>query len=139
MLSHFHNINIHINTALIIFSLCFAVFAYYPMFTNTYAIADDARTCTYWMRQFQDPDLFQNDLLTDYAKEYQPWGYIFLFYAFSFLMDPVVFSNYLTVFLLAVSGYYIFKVTHLYIEDNFLYLTRCIQYTGYDNILFQID
>jgi hypothetical protein len=86
---------------------------------NWYVVADDVHQHIYWMAQFQDPHLFKNDLLTDYAKHYQTWGFILFYYLLSFLIDPLVISKVLPIVLLSLSALYIFKLVKHITNNNF--------------------
>jgi hypothetical protein len=77
------------------------------------------------MRQFQNPDLFNNDLLTDYAKASQPWGFIAIYYLLSFLADPIWVSKLLPCILLCVVSLYLYKLVK-YFAGNFAGLTASI-------------
>ena len=55
-------------------ALAVYVIAHWPALTNPYVINDDVRQQIFWMQQWIDPDLYQNDFLTEYAKNYVQWG-----------------------------------------------------------------
>jgi len=84
---------------------------------NRYVINDDVRQHIYWMQQFHDRGLFRNDLLTEYAKNYQPWGFIFLYYLFSFIADPLLISKILPIILFVLSSLYLFKLVKYLTND----------------------
>ncbi len=86
------------------------IYAYYPSIVNHYVVADDLRITSYWVEQFRDHELFSNDLLTDYAKFHEPWGFYMLYYFVPWIMDPILFGNILTVILLAVCAVYLYKL-----------------------------
>jgi hypothetical protein len=71
-------------------------FAHFPGLTNPYVINDDVRQQIYWMQAWGDPQLFQNDLLTDYARHYVPWGVKGIYWLASFIVGPIYFSKVLT-------------------------------------------
>jgi hypothetical protein len=60
-------------------SLTFAVIYSYlslrQAFAGDYIVQDDARQHVFWMQRFLDPDLFPNDLITDYFQSVAPTGY----------------------------------------------------------------
>ena len=93
-----------------VFALVIGILIQYPALTNPYVLDDDARQHLYWMRQFQDPELFQGDLLTQYAKNYQTWGVVLLYYLCSFFVDPILMGKILTVILFSVTTLYLFKL-----------------------------
>ncbi|MFH1360501.1 MAG: hypothetical protein ABIJ41_05635 [Candidatus Omnitrophota bacterium] len=94
----------------ILLAIGFAVYFYYPSLLNKYIVADDVRVNSYWVPQYQDAELFKDDLLTQAAKYSWPWGYNFLYYLSSFFFEPVFFGTLLTIFLLTLAAYYIFKI-----------------------------
>jgi hypothetical protein len=69
------------------------VFAHRDALTNRYVINDDVRQQIFWMQQWNEPELFRNDLLTEYAKSYVPWGVQAVYAAAAPLMNPVQFSK----------------------------------------------
>lgn len=70
----------------------FAV-VHFQALTNPYIINDDVRQQLYWMQQWLDPELFPDDLLTDYARHYVPWGVKGLYWLASVAVDPIYFSK----------------------------------------------
>ena len=102
----------HVFTGAAIFLLALAagITFQFSAFTCEYVANNDARQHIYWMRQFHDSGLFNDDLLTEFAKNYQPWGFVFLYYILSFFMDPLVLSKFLAVLLFAISSLYLFKL-----------------------------
>lgn len=77
---------------------------------NEFVINDDVCQHVYWMQQFNDAELFRDDLLTEYAKHYQPWGFVVFYRLLSFFMNPLLVSKLLPFLLFAVSALYIFKL-----------------------------
>ena len=94
----------------VVLALLAGLYYYGPALTNKYIIADDARICLYWVPMFQDGELFQNDLLTEYAKMHSPWGYSLLFYLVSFLFDPIISGSVVAILLIAMMSFYMFKL-----------------------------
>ena len=50
------------------------LFAHREGLSSPYVINDDVRQQIYWMQRWQDPELFQGDWRSDYARFYVPWG-----------------------------------------------------------------
>lgn len=102
-------------TEVFIFLLAFFIgFAFHFFPYNKYLINEDTRQVIYWMRQFQDKELFNNDLLTAYAKNEHGWGFILLYYLLSFIADPMIMTKILAVFLYAAGSLYSYKlIKHL--------------------------
>jgi hypothetical protein len=84
--------------------------AWRDAFTEPYVINNDVAQHLFWMRQFQQPDLFPDDLLVEYARHIQPVGFIAVYYAISFVLDPVPAGNLMAMLLLGVSGAFLFLV-----------------------------
>lgn len=86
----------------------------YCALSNQYMVNDDVRQHLYWMRQFADGDLFRDDLLTEYSKNFQPWGFIFLYWVLSPVVDPILSGKILTIILFSITAVYLFRlVEHL--------------------------
>ncbi len=76
--------------------------------TNSYVVNDDTRQQIYWMQKWSDPELFQNDLLTDYAMNYVSWG-VHAIYALAVpLIDPLIFGKLLAGILYLVTAGFLF-------------------------------
>jgi len=115
------NKRIHIQIEFLIILLAFAIGinSQFTAFVNRYVINDDVNQNIYWMQQFRDNSLFRNDLLTEYAKNYQPWGLVALYYMFSFVMCPIIISKILPIILLALSSLYVFKLLKQITNSNY--------------------
>lgn len=85
-------------------ALIFFLIAHWPSLTNPYVIDDDVRQQIFWMQQWNDPELFQNDILTGYARNYVPWGVQAIYYAGSAFMNPVQFTKVVTGILFVVTA-----------------------------------
>jgi hypothetical protein len=86
-------------------------------FFNPYLINGDVFQITYWMRQFRDPALFQDDLLTVYAKYFHtPWGFVLVYRVLSPFVDALVVGKILTFVLFVVSSLYLFKLVHSFAD-----------------------
>lgn len=82
--------------AVILVAAAIFICAHLAAFTNPFVINDDVRQQIFWMQQWQDPELFQDDLLTDYARHYVPWGVKALYRLASVFIGPLLFSKILT-------------------------------------------
>ncbi len=82
--------------------------AHWEALINPYVINDDVRQQLFWMQQWEQPELFQNDLLTSYAKNYVPWGVQAVYYLASPFMAPVDFSKVLTGIVFVIGAVLIF-------------------------------
>lgn len=110
--------NINIELIVILLALVIGINSQFSALTNKYVINDDVMQHVYWMQQFRDNNLFKNDLLTEYAKNYQPWGYIFLYFILSFIIDPLILSKFLPIVLLIISTLYMYKLVK-YITNTY--------------------
>jgi len=60
---------------------------------NPLVCNDDVRQQIYWMQQWDDASLYQDDLLTDYARHYVPWGVKGLYWIAARAVPPLVFAK----------------------------------------------
>jgi len=99
----------------LIFVLVAAAFVYgagnWEGFTNPYLINDDVRQQIYWMQEWIEPGLFQDDFLTEYARDYVPWGVRAVYRIGSLFMNPVRFGNVLTGILYVLSAALLFGLS----------------------------
>ncbi|MGA9754718.1 MAG: hypothetical protein WBV23_06210, partial [Desulfobaccales bacterium] len=84
--------------------------AHLPAFTNPFVINDDVRQQIYWMQQWLDPGLFRDDLLTDYARYYVPWGVKAIYWLASWVIGPLAFSKILPGLLFVFLGLCLFQI-----------------------------
>lgn len=103
---------------LVIFSTLFVyAIGHYCALTNPHVINDDVRQQIYWMQRWQDPELFQDDVVTRYAENYVPIGVKSIYYVFSWIMNPVQFSKALTGFLFVINGVLLFLIGTRFADD----------------------
>lgn len=78
---------------------------YHPFLAAPLIIDDDARQHVYWTYRFQDPELFPDDLLTQFiaSPKVAPPGYQALYALAVRFMDPLVFSQWLSLGLLLLA------------------------------------
>jgi hypothetical protein len=101
-----------------------AVMAYGPLkqaFSGPYVLQDDSRQHIFWMERFADPELFQNDFVTDYLQAVAPWGYKAFYYAFARLgVDPLLLSKLLPIVmgLLATAACFAVSMTLLRVPSS---------------------
>ncbi|MGV2828300.1 hypothetical protein [Myxosarcina sp. GI1(2024)] len=76
-----------------------------------HTIQDDARQHVFWMQQFNDADLFSQDLIANYFISVAPWGYKVLYQLVNNLgIKPFLFSKTLPVLIGVVTTVYLFLV-----------------------------
>lgn len=92
------------------------VVAHWAALTNGYVINDDVRQQVYWMQAWVDPELYGDDLLTRYARNYVPWGVQALYAAATPFVDPIYFSKILTGILFVLTAGFLFALG-LALED----------------------
>lgn len=69
-------------------------------FSSAFVVQDDARQHVVWMQRFLDPELFPNDLISDYYQAIAPTGYAAFYRAFAGLgIDPLLLNRLLPPFL----------------------------------------
>lgn len=82
-------------------ALLLAAWAHRETLVRPYVVNNDSCQHVYWMQQWRHPQLFAGDLLTVYAREYQPWGWRALYRAVSPVVDPLALSRWLPLLLFA--------------------------------------
>lgn len=87
-----------------------ALYDHYGYLTSPYRATDDARQHIFWTYRFQDPELFPNDLYTDFYSTLAPLGYRALYFLAAQVTDPLLFSKLLPFGLLAVSVWYLWRL-----------------------------
>ncbi len=84
--------------------LVVGLYSQWPSFGRPYVINNDARQHTYWMQQWADPELYAGDPITEYAKAYQPWGYVAVYRALSPVVAPLTLGKLLPSMLLGLTA-----------------------------------
>ncbi|MBW4678655.1 MAG: hypothetical protein KME19_00885 [Microcoleus vaginatus WJT46-NPBG5] len=76
-------------------------------FSSEYVVQDDARQHVFWMQRFLDPQLFPNDLITDYFQSVAPAGYTAFYQLFAGLgINPLLLNKLLPILIgLITTGY----------------------------------
>ncbi len=74
-------------------SILFSIAGLKLAFQDLYTIQDDARQHIFWMQQFGDDTLFNNDLIADYFKSVAPEGFTILYQLVSSLGIDIFFFN----------------------------------------------
>jgi hypothetical protein len=110
---------IKIELLVILLALAAGIYSQSSALVNKYVINDDAMQHIYWMRQFQNQGLFNNDLLTENARYFLPWGFVFLYRAASYLIDPLIVSKFLSLILFPISAMYVYKLLKQIANSNY--------------------
>lgn len=91
--------------------LYFGFGALYYAFSAEYIVQDDARHHVVWMQQFVDPQLFPNDLISDYFQSVAPNGFKLLYRLIAQVgIEPVVLAKVLPIILGLITSVYFFGV-----------------------------
>lgn len=85
-----------------------ALWAHHGALTNYYEVDEDVLHHVYWVEQFVDPDLFPNDLLVDYSRSIQPWGFVLLYRILCPLIEPLWISKLLPLALFPLTALLLF-------------------------------
>jgi hypothetical protein len=85
---------------------------YHPFLALPLVFDDDARHHVYWTYTFQDRDLFRHDLLTEFisSPRWALFGYRAVYFIGAQLMDPLLFSQVLSLLLLSLSTIGLFSL-----------------------------
>lgn len=94
----------------VLFATLMGTISQYPGLVNPYVVNGDVPQHVFWAQQFVDEDLFKDDVLTEFAKAIQPYGFVFVYRLASFVMDPLITSKILPIALFIVSALYLFKL-----------------------------
>ncbi|MGB6064752.1 MAG: hypothetical protein WBG50_08070 [Desulfomonilaceae bacterium] len=119
---------IHLLYVLLAASAVYAC-AHWPALTNPYVTNDDVRQQIFWMQQWRDPELYRNDLLTAYAKNYVPWGVQGIYRAAAPFINPVQFTKVLTGLLFVITAGLLYGIGLQFHDDLtavFIGCTFCI-------------
>jgi hypothetical protein len=93
----------------IIFTGIYSYIALKDVLSNEYIVHDDVRSHVFWMRRFFDPELFPNDLITDYFQSVAPYGYSALYHFMATLgIEPIAFNKILPLILVLITIPYCF-------------------------------
>ena len=89
------DINAHTIDSICITVLSAIIFCtvHWNSLTSMYVINDDVRQQIFWMQKWRVPTLFQDDLLSDYARLYVPWGVKALYRLAAVMVNPLYFSS----------------------------------------------
>ncbi len=117
-------------TLLFILGATFLVycFAHWQGICSLYVINDDVRQQIYWMQAWQDPGLFQGHYLTEYARQYVPWGVQVIYWLASHYINPVQFSKILTAILFIATAGLLFILAAGLVDELTGILAVCIFY-----------
>jgi hypothetical protein len=103
----------YIYLVIILVSLSLFLITNFSAFQNPYAFSDDEQQTLYWMYQFDDPTLFQDDPLTDYASFFHSQGIAFvaIYYVLTKLINnPLLIFKFLSLLFIPLSAVFIFKI-----------------------------
>jgi hypothetical protein len=93
------------------FAILYSYLGLQQAFSGDYVVQDDVRQHVYWMQRFIDPDLFPNDLITDYFQSLAPLGYAGVYRVAAVLgLEPILFSKVLPPVLDIILTIYCFYV-----------------------------
>ena len=98
-------------TLSIITAILFSLSGLQLAFQSPYIIQDDARQHIFWMQQFNDRDLFSDDLIADYFQSVAPWGFTNLYKLIASLgIDVISFNKFSPLLIGIVTTIYCFLV-----------------------------
>ncbi|ARV60749.1 hypothetical protein BZZ01_20895 [Nostocales cyanobacterium HT-58-2] len=98
-------------TLSVVAAAIYAVQAILPAYEHEYVIQDDARQHIFWMQRFVDPQLFPQDLITNYFQSISPPGYKAFYQVLTWLgVNPVFLSKIIPLFLGITTTVYCFGV-----------------------------
>ncbi|NET33298.1 MAG: hypothetical protein F6K19_14970 [Cyanothece sp. SIO1E1] len=93
------------------FAFIYSFLGLQEAFASDYVVQDDARQHVFWIRQFLDPELFQDDLIAAYFRSLVPVGYTTVYRIFGLIgLDPIWVSKCLPMGLWLLTTAYCFGV-----------------------------
>lgn len=96
--------------ASLIIPIYFGLISLYYSFSQPYIVQDDARQHIVWLQQFIDPELFRNDLISDYFRSVAPIGYTsFYWLAAKLGISPMFLAKVIPVILAIITTIFLFK------------------------------
>ena len=104
------------------------VAAHWDALIDPYVINDDVRQQVYWMQQWQDPDLFPDDLLTRYAQNYVPWGVQAAYALGALFMNPIQFSKVVAGILFVVTAGFLFGLVLEFRNERTAAIAVCVSF-----------
>jgi hypothetical protein len=102
------------------------VYSQWSALTNPYVIMDDVRQQTYWMQKWRDPELFQNDLLSEYAQNYVSWGVQAIYALTAPFIDPLQFGKIVSGILYLVTAGFLFGLGSRFKDELTPVLVVCV-------------
>lgn len=98
--------------ASILTAILFSLSGFGVSLDSAYIVQDDARQHVFWLQRLNDPELFNNDLITSYFSSVVPAGYKFLYWLANLGgLEPFSFNKILPLFLGVGTSIYTFLVT----------------------------
>ncbi len=98
----------------VIAAVLFSLSGLVPALRSQYTIQDDARQHVFWMQQFSNSELFQNDLIAEYFRSVSPFGFQSLYRLIaSFVIDIWWFNQISSLLIGVATTVYCFAVSYL--------------------------
>jgi hypothetical protein len=92
------------------------LYAEWRIISDPLVFQTDAQIHEFWMRRFQDADLFQDPLTTALLDTgYSPLGYRFLYWLASHVVDPVAFAEVLPLVLVPLAVWLVFRIVRAHV------------------------
>lgn len=95
---------------LILVSFLVIFYCQYFLLTDRYAIHGDVRQTVYSYLQYQDPELFQGDVIANHYRKWTPWGVSFVYFVVGLFFDPIQFTKVLPFFLCGFSVFLMYML-----------------------------
>jgi hypothetical protein len=111
--------------ALLLSAIIFA-YAHWQALTKPFVINDDVRQQIFWMQQWQDPELFKGDVLSDYARHYVTWGIKAVYRVAALGLNPMEFSQVLPGILFVWLAGCLFKIGNILGQRPLAWMTLVV-------------
>ena len=96
----------------LLITLYYGVYFYYFAFSQEYVVQDDVRQHIVWLQRFIDPELFQQDIISNYFYSLAPFGFKFLYVSLANLgISPLFVAKLLPPILAVITTIYTYLLT----------------------------
>ena len=96
----------------LLITLYYGIYFYYFVFSQEYIVQDDVRQHIVWLQRFIDPDLFPQDITSEYFYSLAPLGFKLLYILLAKLgISPLLLAKLLPPILAVITTIYIYLFT----------------------------
>ncbi|MCF6290143.1 MAG: hypothetical protein L3J03_04010 [Desulfobacterales bacterium] len=115
------------------------VVSHWSAISSPYVINDDVRQQIFWMQQWQEPGLYQGDVLARYARNYVSWGVQAIYWPASHFMNPVQFTKVLAGLLYVLTAGLLYSLARGMFRDRLTPLLAVCVYFLFGGFMMKIS